>query len=102
MHGHQQRADDSNLCCSPSRWLPTPRATIAGQLAYIAVGQPDACGHLLAAYLALGLSQPGGDKLDTNPRNVRLPGYKGSAAQCPAGPLGSTTLDGVTLTLSTG
>ncbi len=100
-HGYQESGSyDSNLAQPLSTGSLAPGQTIAGQLAFIV---PAALTPAAISWqpTGLGLDQPGGDKVDTNPRNVRLPGYKGSAAQCPAGPRGSITLDGVTLTVGT-
>ncbi len=100
-HGYQENgAYDSNLAQPLNMGSLSPGQTLAGQLAFIVPAKltPAAISWQPSG---LGLGQPGGAKLDTNPRNIRLPGYKGGAAQCPAGPRGSTTLDGVTLTVGT-
>ncbi len=89
---------DNNLSQPIDTGSLKPGQTISGQLAYIvpATLTPAAISWQPTG---LGLDQPGGDKIDTNPRNILLPGYKGGAAPCPAGPTGATTLDGVTVTL---
>ncbi len=91
-------AYDNNLSQAIDTGSLAPGKTISGQIAYIVPAK------LTPAAISwqptgLGLDQPGGDKIDTNPRNILLPGYKGSGAQCPAGPTGATTLDGLTVTL---
>jgi len=91
-------AYDSNLSQAIDTGSLAPGQTISGQIAYIvpATLTPAAISWQPTG---LGLDQPGGSRLDTDPRNILLPGYRGSAAQCPAGPTGATTLDGVTVTL---
>jgi len=98
-HAYEEgTAYDNNLAQAIDTGSLAPGKTISGQIAYIVPTK------LTPAAISwqptgLGLDQPGGAKLDTNPRNILLPGYKGAAAQCPAGPTGATTLDGVTVTL---
>jgi hypothetical protein len=98
-HAYEEgTAYDNNLSQAIDTGSLAPGKTISGQIAYIVPAK------LTPATISwqptgLGLDQPGGAKIDTNPRNILLPGYKGGAAQCPAGPTGATTLDGVTVTL---
>jgi len=98
-HAYQESSSyDNNLSQAIDTGSLAPGQTISGQIAYIV---PATLTPVAISWqpTGLGLDQPGGDKIDTNPRNIRLPGYKGSAAQCPAGPTGATTLDGITVTL---
>ncbi len=98
-HAYQESSSyDNNLSQAIDTGSLAPGQTISGQIAYIVPAK------LTPAAISwqptgLGLDQPGGAKIDTNPRNILLPGYKGGAGQCPAGPTGATTLDGVTVTL---
>ncbi len=98
-HAYEEgTAYDNNLAQPIDTGSLAPGKTISGQIAYIV---PSTLTPAAISWqpTGLGLDQPGGAKIDTNPRNILLPGYKGGAAQCPAGPTGATTLDGVTVTL---
>jgi len=100
-HAYEEGSSyDNNLSQAIDMGSLKPGQTIAGQIAYI-VPAPLTPAAISWQPTGLGLDQPGGDKLDTDPRNIRLPGYKGSATRCPAGPTGATTLDGVTVTVGT-
>lgn len=89
---------DDNLSQRIDMGTLHPGATVTGQLAFLVPSRltPAAISWQPSG---LGLNQRGGDKVDTNPRNVLLPGYKGSAGPCPAGPTGAMSVAGITVTV---
>jgi len=92
-------AYDQNLSQSIDAGNLAPGATVSGQLAF-ALPSKATPAAIRWQPTGLGLDQKNGSNLDTNPRNILLSTYKGGSAQCPAGPTGSTTLYGLTVTFS--
>ncbi len=89
-------ADDDNLAQKIDRGTLTPGQNIHGQIAFI-VPVKTTLAAIRWTPVGLGLDNYKA-RLDTSNRIIRLPGYTGSSASCPAGPTGSFTLDGLTVT----
>lgn len=95
-HDYQEAgAYNNNLAQPLNTGKLGPGQTISGDLSFIvpATATPAAIRWIPTG---LGLDDPNSNLTITD-YLVRLPGYAGSAAPCPAGPLGATTVAGVTL-----
>jgi len=86
-------AYDDNLAQKIDTGTLSPGHSIHGQIAFI-VPRRTTLAAIRWTPVGLGLNNYKAH-LDTSNRIIRLPGYSGSGAPCPAGPTGSFTLDGL-------